>query len=301
MGLGAEQSGLIVWIDGDLVPSEQAAVSVFDHSFNQGDAVFEGIKFLEGRVFDLVPHLERLYRSAGFRMITIPYTLQAFKSHVLETIRANGLSEGYLRIVASRGAGPLGLRNMDRIEAPTMANICHREAAKTPEPSMAAPGKRAVTVSTRRTPPEWLDPRIKSCNYLNNIMTDLDRRAAGVEFAVTMDIDVDVSEGPNENTFISQGDVLMTSRAEKCLLGIARQSIIAAARGLGLTVEEKDFTPYDVHNADELFSTGSLNDITWISEVNGRQVGTGKAGRLVQMILPAIRKISFEHATLIDG
>ena len=301
MGVPENASGLKVWLDGELVPSETASISVFDHSFNYGDAVFEGIKFIAGRVFDLDLHLERLYRSARFLRIAIPSDLPTFRSHVLETIRANGLTDGYLRIVVSRGAGPLGLRNMDRIEAPTIAIICQREAAKSAEELTAAPGKRAVTVSTRRTPPVCLDPRIKSCNYLNNIVADLERRAAGADFAVMLDTEGYVCEGPAENIFIAHRTHLMTPRAEKCLDGITRRSIIAACPELGLTVEEKDFTLYDVYTASEMFSTGSLNDVTWISEVNGRVIGDGKVGPVVRALLPAVRRLAAEIATPIDG
>ena len=164
-------------------------MSVFDHGFNYGDAVFEGIKFLDGRVFDLTGHIDRLFLSANFLQILVPFDRPALCDQILDVIRANGMRDGYLRVVVSRGSGPLGLRNMDQIREPTLVIICQLERAKTPEELCAAPGKRAKTVSTRRTPPMCLDPRIKSCNYLNNILADLERRAAGVDFALMLDID----------------------------------------------------------------------------------------------------------------
>ena len=178
-------------------------MSVFDHGFNYGDAVFEGIKFLDGRVFDLTGHIDRLFLSANFLQIQVPFDRPALCDQILDVIRANGMRDGYLRVVVSRGSGPLGLRNMDQIREPTLVIICQPARAKTPEELCAAPGKRAKTVSTRRTPPMCLDPRIKSCNYLNNILADLERRAAG-STSPSCSTSTAVCEGPAENIFLTK-------------------------------------------------------------------------------------------------
>ena len=291
---------LVVWIDGRFVPSSSASISVFDHSFNYGDAVFEGIKFLDGRIFDLSEHIARLYQSANHLRIMIPADPPTFAAHVIEAIRANGLRDGYLRIVVSRGSGPLGLRNMDKITKPTVVIICQRETPKSVKELVEAPGKRAKTASTRRTPAVCLDPRIKSCNYLNNIVADLERRASGADFALMLDVEGYLCEGPAENVFLAKGDRLLTPLASKCLNGITRRTIIAIASELSLRVAEADLTLYDAYDADEMFSTGSLNDITWISELDGRPIGKGNsAGNIVRMLLPAVRERGYTNGVSI--
>lgn len=290
------QADIKVWIDGQLIPSGNAMVSVFDHGFNYGDAIFEGIKFLDHGIFDLKEHVERLYRSASYLQIRIPYNIEDFSSAIVETAKASELNDGYIRVVVSRGAGPLGLRNMDKLSKPTCVIICQPEKAKSPEDLLAAPGRSAKTVSTRRTPPVCMDPRVKSCNYLNNILAELERRATGVDFAVMLDTEGYICEGPAENIFLAQGTRLLTPFAHKCLDGITRRSIMSVAPSLGFTVEERDLTLYDAYAADEMFATGSLNDITWISELDSRQIGTGRVGQVVSRLLPAVRERGFQNA-----
>jgi branched-chain amino acid aminotransferase len=242
-------------------------------------------------------HIDRLYHSAGFLQIQIPMEPENLIQSVVELVRRNGLDEGYIRIVVSRGTGPLGLRNIDRIKTSTVVIICQSEPIKTPEQLIKAPGKRAKTVSTRRTPPVCVDPRVKACHYLNNILADLERRVAGVDFALMLDTEGYVCEGPAENIFLVKNNCLKTPFATKCLDGITRRTIIALAPDLGWPVFETNMTLYDVYQADEMFSTGSLNDVTWIKEVDGHQIGNGKAGPITRKLLPALRDKQYHEGT----
>ncbi len=233
-------------------------------------------------------------------MIELPLTPDALARNIVELVRANGMRDGYLRVVVSRGSGPLGLRNMDQITTPTVVIVCQPERAKSPEELIAAPGKRGKTVSTRRTPPQSVDPRIKSCNYVNNILADFERRAAGLDFALMLDMEGYLCEGVAENVFVVHRNTLLTPFAAKCLDGITRQNIMALAPALGLKVVEANLTLYDAYEAEEMFSTGSLNDITWIGELDSRKIGSGQVGPIVRKLLPAIREKGFAESTPIE-
>jgi branched-chain amino acid aminotransferase len=260
--------------------------------FLYGDGAFEGIKVFRGRIFHLGRHIRRLFASARFLAIDIPASEKEMCQAVIELVRHNNMREGYVRPVVTRGEGPLGLRNMDDLGRPNMVIICQRDRIKTEE-ELLATGLRAKTVATRRTPPECLDPRAKTCNYLNNILADLERRAAGVDFGLMLDTEGYVCEGPAENVFIAKNGRLETPLASKCLDGITRQAVLAAARRAGWPVREGNLTLYDVYTADEMFATGSMNEVTWIREVDGRLIGGGEAGPMSRRILSVLRKEGF--------
>lgn len=287
---------MLAWVNGKILPASQAAVSVFDHSFIYGDGVFEGIKVYRGRIFHLGSHVRRLLASARFLQIEIPLSEADVCRAIVDLVRENEMPEGYIRPIVTRGEGPLGLRNMHRLGRPNVVIMCQRDPIKTEE-ELLATGLRAKTVSTRRTPPVCLDPRVKTCNYLNNILAELERREAGVDFGLMLDTEGYVCEGPAENVFVVKGGWLQTPLAAKCLDGITRQAVMAAARRARWPVQEANLTLYDVYTADEVFATGSMNEITWIREVDGRPIGTGEAGPVARRLLRVLRREGFRTGT----
>jgi branched-chain amino acid aminotransferase len=295
-----KQEEMWVWINGNVVPRSQGTISVFDHSFIYGDGVFEGIKVFLGRIFHLASHIRRLFASARFLAIDIPASEADICRAIVELVRQNNMPGGYVRPIVTRGEGPLGLRNMDRLGRPNMVIICQRDRIKT-EQELLATGLRAKTVATRRTPPGCLDPRAKTCNYLNNILADLERRAAGVDFGLMLDTEGYVCEGPAENVFIVKDGRLETPLAAKCLDGITRRSVMVAARRARWPVREANLTLYDVYTADEMFATGSMNEITWIREVDGRPIGDGKAGPVSRKLLKVLREEGFRTGVRVFG
>lgn len=284
------------WVNGRVVPASQAVISAFDHSFLYGDAVFEEIKVSEGRIFFLGRHIRRLFASARYLQIAIPASETDISHALVEIARKNDMTEGRIRPVVTRGEGPLGLRNMDRLGRPNIAILCQRDRIKT-ENELLEVGLRAKTVSTRRTPPISLDPRANTCNYLNNILADLERRAAGVDFAVMLDTEGYLCEGPAENLFLVKAGRLFTPLAAKCLDGITRQSVIAAARRARWSVQEANLTLYDAYTADEMFCTGSMNEVTRIRELDGRPIGNGEVGPVARRLLHMLRQDGYRTGT----
>jgi branched-chain amino acid aminotransferase len=287
---------MYAWINGKILPASQAAISAFDHSFVYGDGVFEGLKVFDGRIFYLGRHIRRLFASARFLRITIPASESDISHAIVEIVRKNDMREGYVRPIVTRGEGPLGLRNMDHLGRPNVVILCQRDRIKT-EDELLGTGLRAKTVSTRRTPPVCLDPRAKTCNYLNNILADLERRAAGADFAVMLDTEGYLCEGPAENIFLVKGGCLLTPFAAKCLDGITRQSVIAASRRARWQVQEANLTLYDAYTADEMFSTGSMSEIVWIRELDGLPIGNGEAGPVACRLLRAVRQEGYRTGT----
>ncbi len=294
--MGEQKEEMSAWINGRVVPISQAVISAFDHSFIYGDGVFEGIKVSGGRIFFLGRHVRRLFASGRYLQIPIPASEADISHAIVEIVRKNEMPEGYVRPIVTRGEGPLGLRNMDRLGRPNIVILCQRDRIKTEEELLEV-GLRAKTVSTRRTPPVCLDPRAKTCNYLNNILADLERRAAGVDFAVMLDTEGYLCEGPAENIFLVKAGRLLTPLAAKCLDGITRQSVIAAARRHRWTVQEANLTLYDAYTADEMFSTGSMNEITRIRELDGRPIGNGEAGPVARRLLRTLRQVGYRTGT----
>lgn len=268
----AGETGLWVYLNGKFVPAAEATVSVFDRSFVYGDGVFEGIEVENGGIFKLDAHVERLYRSAAFLRIAIPMPKADMRDVIIEVVRRSELRNGYVRPLVSRGAGPLGLERVAELSAPTVVVMPQHRSSK------EARSYRAVVLATRRNPAQCLDPRVKSNNYLNNVLGKFEQLDAGADAGIFLDIDGFVSECCGENLFAVAGGRVATPPATRTLDGITRQTVIALARDAGLPVAETEMTRYDLYTADELFLTATLSGIGYIVEVDGRRVGTGEPG-----------------------
>lgn len=265
-----------VFVNGHFVPAEEARISVFDHGFLYGDGVFEGIRVYGGTIFRLQQHLERLYHSALCLLLEIPMPPEAMQEAIVETVRRRGLPNQYVRVVVSRGAGDLGL---DPKLCPQPSVIIIADTIALYPERYYTEGLDLVTVATRRMSSDTLDPRIKSLNYLNNIMAKIEAQQAGVVEAVMLNAAGYVAECTADNLFVlRQGCLHTPAVAAGALQGVTRDSVLEIARELGLETAESFLTRYDLYTAEECFMTGTGAEIVPVVRIDGRRIGTGGPG-----------------------
>ncbi|MBC7329676.1 branched-chain-amino-acid transaminase [bacterium] len=274
---------MLIYLNGKLVPKEEAKVSVFDHGFLYGDGVFEGIRIYNGRIFKLKEHIERLFYSAHAIDLKPPLTQEELLQATVETVRANNLRDGYIRIVISRGEGDLGL-DPQKCPNPTVVIIADKIAIYPEE--VYKKGMKIITVSTRRNSPQALNPNIKSLNYLNNILAKIEANRANVPEAIMLSIEGYVAEATGDNIFIVKNKTLITPPLHLGVLpGITRQTVIDLAKERGIITEEKPFTLYEVYTADECFLTGTAAEIVPVVEVDGREINGGVPGEITLLLM----------------
>ena len=271
-----------VYVDGHFVPAEEARISVFDHGFLYGDGVFEGIRVYEGTIFRLPQHVQRLYHSAQCLLLTIPLSPEEMCTAIAATVSHRGLPNQYVRAVVSRGAGDLGL-DPRLCRHPSVVIIA--DTITLYPAQVYTDGLALVTVATRRTPTWALDPRIKSLNYLNNILAKLEAQQAGMLEAVMLNAEGYVAECTADNIFfVRQGQLLTPATAAGALQGITRDSVLDVAHALGQSTAEGFFTRYDLYTADECFMTGTGAEIIPVVRIDGRTIGTGRPGPLTAQL-----------------
>lgn len=279
------------WIcmDGEMVPKDEAKVSVYDHAFLYGDGVFEGIRAYSGNVFKLKEHLDRLYHSAQVLMLEIPYTKEEMAEMICATLRKNNLEDAYIRVVVSRGKGNLGL---DPFTCARPTVIVITEALALYPHEFYEKGLEIVTASTRRNRPDVLSPKVKSLNYLNNILVKIEAHLAGVKEAMMLNTEGYVVECSGDNIFLVKNGILYTPPTYLgALEGITRNAIIDLARKKGYDVIEEPFTQYDVYTADEVFLTGTAAEVIAVVKVDGRVIGDGQPGPHTKKLLEAFRQL----------
>ena len=285
---------MLVYIDGEYFPQEEAKISVFDHGLLYGDGVFEGIRSYKGRVFKLDEHLQRLYDSAKAIMLEIPISIEAMEEAVLETLRRNQLHDAYIRLVVTRGVGDLGL-DPDKCPVPTIFIIADKITLY--PPNFYEDGLEIVTVSIRRNYAEAISPRIKSLNYLNNILAKIEGKQAGVEEVLMLNAEGYVVECSGDNIFFLKDNVIVTPPTHLGILeGVTRNTVIDLARELGITLEEKVFTRHDLYTAEECFLTGTAAEVIPVVKIDQRIVGNGYPGTVTQKLIE-----EFHHVTDVLG
>jgi branched-chain amino acid aminotransferase len=279
----------LVYVNGKLVPAGQACVNVYDHGLLYGDGVFEGIRMYNRRAFRLEAHLRRLFESARGIRLTMPWTPDDVARAVNETIAANSdLVDGYIRLVVTRGVGSLGLNPM-LCKQPQLIVIVDTIVLYAEE--LYERGLRLITSSVMRNHPNALSPRIKSLNYLNNIMAKLEAVDADVPEALMLNHLGLVSEATGDNIFlVRRGEVQTPPVAAGILEGITRDEVIDICRSMGTACREVDLTRYDVYTADECFLTGTAAEVIPVVEVDGRVIGSGKPGPITQAIRAEFRR-----------
>ena len=274
-----------VYIDGEFFSEEDAKISVFDHGLLYGDGIFEGIRAYNNRVFRMEEHIDRLYDSAKAILLTIPMSKEEITEAVLETLRQNEMSEGYIRLVVTRGKGYLGL-SPDRCKTPSVFIIAAKLELYPKE--YYENGLSVVTVPTTRTNPSALNPAVKSLNYLNNIMAKVEGKLAGVEEVVMLNSEGLVAECSGDNIFVMKKGVLYTPPIYMGALGgITRDVIIQLAQKLDIPMKEQPLTRYDLFVADEMFLTGTGAEVIPVVNVDGRVIGDGKPGEKSRQLLDA--------------
>jgi branched-chain amino acid aminotransferase len=274
--------GLKVYISGKLYDKEDAKVSVYDHGLLYGDGVFEGIRSYSGRVFRLERHLERLYLSARAIRLEIPMSQTDMAAAVVSTLEANGIRDGYIRLVVTRGAGYLGL-DPRRTSNPQVIIITDHIELYPAE--LYEKGLSIITASTIRNHPNALNPRIKSLNYLNNIMAKIEGADAGAAEVLMLNIKGEVAECSGDNIFIVRDRAILTPPTDAGILeGVTREAVMELGRSAGLPVREVSLTRHDVYIADECFLTGTAAEIIPVVRCDGRTIGSGQPGPITRDI-----------------
>ncbi len=272
------------WIDGAIVAGEAARVPVLDHGFLYGDGVFEGIRAYSGRVFRLEDHLRRLATGARALALEIPGGLDAMRSIVLETLRAHGEPDAYLRLVISRGVGELGV---DPTTCPEPRVVCLAARVRLFPPEKLEEGLALATSSWRRPGPDVLDPCVKSLNYLNNALAKLEARRAGADEALLLNGRGTVAEASVANVFaVRDGRLSTPPPTDGALPGITRATVLELAGELGFEAEERTLGRSDLLGADEVFLTGTGARIVPVASLDGRRIGSGP-GPVTKRVLEA--------------
>jgi branched-chain amino acid aminotransferase len=279
-----------VYISGKYYDKNEAKISVFDHGLLYGDGVFEGIRVYGGKVFRLPEHIDRLYDSAKAILLDIPISKEEMANAVRRTVQINDRREGYIRALVTRGSGSLGL-DPRRTTDPQVIIIVEDISLYPPE--LYEQGMEVASVGTIRTHPSALNPRIKSLNYLNNIMAKMEAIRAGCLEAIMQNHKGEIAEGSGDNIFIvKHGRVRTPSLDSGILEGVTRNAVIELARAAGLTVDETSLTRHDLYTADEVFLTGTAAEIVPVVKVDGRQIGSGKPGPITRQLREAFLRLT---------
>jgi branched-chain amino acid aminotransferase len=281
---------LRIWLDGRLVDEADAKVSVFDHGLLYGDGVFEGIRVYNKKVFELGAHVRRLYESAKAIRLDIPMTKDLLIEAVHKTVDANGVIDGYIRLVVTRGAGTLGL-NPFICERPIVFIIADNIQLYPEE--LYEKGLKIISATTIRNHPLAVPPQVKSLNYLNNILAKIEALDSNVPEAIMYNHMGYVAEATGDNVFIVRDDVIYAPPVEAgSLEGITRAVVFRLAKEENIEVVEKNLTRVDLYNADEFFLTGTAAEVIGVVEIDGRVIGDGKPGPYTRRL----REKFFEYA-----
>ncbi len=271
-----------IFINGKYFDKNDAKISVYDHGLLYGDGVFEGIRIYHGKVFRLREHVDRLYDSAKHVYLEIPMSRDQMIEAVLDAVRVNSKHEGYIRLIVTRGAGSLGL-DPRKTTDPQIIIIVDDIALYPPE--LYESGLEIITAATIRNHHNALNPRIKSLNYLNNIMAKIEAIRAGCLEAIMLNHNGEVAECTGDNLFLVKKGILRTPPIDAGILeGITRNAVIELARAAGITVQEVPLTRHDVYAADECFLTGTAAEVIAVVKVDGRVLGNGKPGAMTRQM-----------------
>ena len=275
---------LRIWMDGKLAPAMEATVSVFDHALLYGDGVFEGIRIYGGKIFREAAHIRRLFESARAIRLNIPLSKEEVSAAMHEAMKANGLSgDGYIRLVVTRGVGSLGI-SIKHTARPTVIVIADKIALYPRETYER--GMHCIISSYVRNHPNSASPRVKSLNYLNNILAKAEAQDAGCDEAIMLNVSGRVSECTGDNIFVVRdGHVHTPPASEGILEGVTRAVVMELAKKRGIPMHESTLLRHDLYIADECFATGTAAEVIAITKIEGRVVGDGKAGPITRQLV----------------
>jgi len=287
-----------IYMNGKMVDKKDAKVSVFDHGLLYGDGVFEGTRVYNGRVVFLDEHVDRLYDSAKAIDLDVGMTKEEVKAASIEACKANGIENGYIRHVVTRGVGTLGLNPYlcEKAQVIIIADSIQLYPA-----DLYETGLKIVTAGTIRNMAEAVNPRIKSLNYLNNIMAKIEAINAGVMECLMLNAQGFVAEASGDNVFALKGNKLTTPPAW-CggLEGITRDKVMALARDMGMEVSEDVMTRYEIWTADEVFLTGTAAEVIAVVELDKRTISDGKPGPITKKLMEAYRQFVNNNGTPVE-
>ncbi len=285
---------IVVFVNGELVPRAKAMVSVFDSSVQGGDAVWEGLRVYNGRIAALDGHLQRLQDSAKALLFEKVPSTDEVRDAIFKTLAANGMrDESHIRLTLTRGEKITSGMN-PRLN---QSGCCLIVLAEWKPPVYSDDGIRVITASTRRNTPQCLDSKIHHNNLLNNILASIEANVAGVDSAIMLDVDGFVSETNDTNLFIVNHGEVLTPTADSCLPGLTRQMILDICKEQGIPAAERRLSMTEVYTADEVFTSGTMGELTPILEADGRVIGDGKPGDMTKRLQSLHREFAFEHGT----
>ena len=279
----------LVYLDGEYVPMSEAKVPVLDHGLLYGDGIFEGIRAYNGRVFKLTEHLKRFFSAAKAIRLTLPLTFEVLEEVILTSCRKNNITDGYIRLVCTRGADGLGLYPKPGSHPPRLFCIAG-QVALYPEQAYRD-GLKVITSSYRRNKATIVDPQIKSLNYLNNILASIEAHRYGADEALMLNEEGIITECTGDNVFMIKDSVIYTPPAYLGSLdGITKKAVIVIAKEAGYEVKEEPFTHFNLLNCDEAFLTGTAAELIALTILDGQMIGDGKAGEITMKLLTLFRE-----------
>ena len=271
-----------IWLDGKMVDAGSASVNVYDHGLLYGDGVFEGLRAYSGTIFMVAAHVDRLFHSARAIRLEIPYDKQTITDAMYETLRQNGLADGYIRLVVTRGCGTLGLNPFKCSKASVFIITDQIEMYSR---KMYDEGMSVIVASTVRNAPNAISPRIKSLNYLNNILARIEAVDAGVAEAIMLNTSGLVCEATGDNIFVVREGTVVTPPVNAGILaGVTRAAVMGLARKSNIPMVEADVSRYDLYTADECFLTGTAAEVIGVTHIDGRTIGSGEVGPITRRI-----------------
>lgn len=285
---------ILVFVNGALLPRADAKVSVFDSVVQGGDAVWEGLRVYRGRIAALNDHLNRLQMSAkALAFEAVPKAADILDA-IVETLAANGMrDEAHIRLTLTRGEKVTSGMNPKFNQSGCTLIVL----AEWKPPVYSDSGIRVITASTRRNTPECLDSKIHHNNLLNNILASIEANVAGVDSAIMLDVHGFVSETNDTNLFIVKNGIVRTPHADSCLPGLTRQMILDICVEQAITAEERNLSLTEIYTADEVFTSGTMGELTPVLEADGRMIGDGLVGSVTSRLQQLHRDYAYEHGT----
>lgn len=289
---------LQIYIDGKFLPEEDAKISVFDHGLLYGDGVFEGIRIYRRRLFMMDEHVKRLYGGARVIRLEVPLTSAQLIDAVRETARLNDLTEGYVRLIVTRGVGDLGL---SPLKCSGASVIIIASTIKIYPDEVYRHGLKVVTVATRRNNPDALSPQIKSLNYLNHILAHFEVLHSGADEGLMLNDQGYITECVVDNFFVVRDGVVITPPTNVgALNGITREAVFRLCPKVGIEIDEQNLSLVEAYTSDECFLTGTAAEIAPITHIDERPIGDGKPGPVTRKLMETFKEFRENYGTPID-